>query len=70
MEEQLQALTKQVQELTAKLDTALNKGNNSLLTKKEYLAARKISRTKLWREEKRGQVKPIFIGSSKYYKLS
>lgn len=69
MEQQIQDLQKQISELSGKIDRVLNASPSDLLTKKEYLEKRKISATKLWREEKRGQVVPVFIGSSKYYKI-
>lgn len=74
MENPFSAMYNMMASIDSKLDQIL--GNNSqtsdnpeLLTKKEYLKIRKISDTTLWREEKRGQVTPIFIGSKKYYKL-
>lgn len=65
-------IAEQLAVINSKLDHALSNLSNpeeELLTKKEYLQKRKISITTLWREEKNGQIAPIFIGSKKYYKL-
>ncbi|WP_312084465.1 hypothetical protein [Epilithonimonas hominis] len=74
MENPFIAIQNQLANITAKLDQVLGENsqtsdNSELLTKKEYLKIRKISDTTLWREEKRGQVTAVVIGSKKYYKL-
>ena len=58
--------------INSKLDQALKASSTQeteLLTKKEYLKKRQISLTTLWREEKSGKIKPIIIGSQRYYKM-
>lgn len=74
MENPFSAIQNQLANITAKLDQVLGENsqtsdNSELLTKKEYLKIRKISDTTLWREEKRGQITAVVIGSKKYYKL-
>lgn len=72
MENPFSAIENQLASINSKLDQALSMSRSKeeeLLTKKEYLQKRKISITTLWREEKKGQIAPIFIGSKKYYKL-
>ena len=72
MENPFSAIENQLATINSKLDQLLNKVNPTepeLLTKREYLQKRKISTTTLWREEKNGQIAPIFIGSKKYYKV-
>ncbi|MDP2452638.1 MULTISPECIES: hypothetical protein [unclassified Kaistella] len=74
MENPFSAMYNMMASIDSKLDQILGENsqtsdNSELLTKKEYLKIRKISDTTLWREEKRGQISAVVIGSKKYYKL-
>lgn len=63
-------IMQQLAHINAKLDAlTMPTTKEELLTRSEYLEARKISSPTLWREEKNGLTKPVIIGRKKYYKL-
>lgn len=63
-------IMQQLAHISAKLDAlAETTTKEELLTRSEYLEARKISSPTLWREEKNGLTNPVIIGKKKYYKL-
>ena len=63
-------IMQQLAHINAKLDALTSPTTKEeLLTRQEYLKARKISSPTLWREEKNGLTNPIIIGRKKYYKL-
>ena len=63
-------IIQQLATINAKLDAlTAPTTKEELLTRQEYLKARKISSPTLWREEKNGLTNPIIIGRKKYYKL-
>ena len=63
-------IIQQLATINAKLDAlTAPTTKDELLTRSEYLEARKISSPTLWREEKNGLTNPVIIGRKKYYKL-
>ena len=63
-------IIQQLATINAKLDALTSPTTmEELLTRQEYLKARKISSPTLWREEKNGLTNPVIIGRKKYYKL-